>query len=486
MTTKVRNFLHILPPSSHFLMSLRSLPSPHIFYNHTNVSSLPSLSPHSPPPLAPSPPLSPSLPHTVSSCGHAMHLACHTKVFGSMSQDARFGSSYEGNQVIDVKKGELLCPLCKGIGNTILPHTPPHIGRARLPLCVPCVGSDNDGYSGDNGDGSNGDGNNSSNDTKMIGNNEINNNNNYRKSSVIKDISTLLNTTIGSNDNNKGLFREQLNQFVMSLLPDYSKTKKDKNNIKNNIDNENKNENKNDNKNENNINDYNIQGLSLTTITKYEKIIASGFFQRSVLNNFLPLWHTDSTNPHQYWALTKPDLIRSTHLLWAATAYTLMSASRAKSWLGGERGRNWYNSGFISNYFNNQIGLIRSTGGGRSGEGNGGSRGGVGCGVLDPNIDEKEMTLLYQLLLLLRTLDPVLYHHDAEHLQQNMIQPLGELLGGKDPGKFYMLFLVLSDIFVCRRILVISSFSRFSYVDEVDFHPPSNSSLRPYFLSTLR
>lgn len=69
-----------------------------------------------------------------STCGHAMHVKCHENVLNTIRNSAMNRTHYEGSQAIDARRGEILCPLCKGIANTILPHVPPHIARSRLPM----------------------------------------------------------------------------------------------------------------------------------------------------------------------------------------------------------------------------------------------------------------------------------------------------------------------------------------------------------------
>jgi hypothetical protein len=79
----------------------------------------------------------------VSICGHAMHVKCHANVMATIRTNSHNRTHYEGSQAVDAKRGEMLCPLCKGVANTLLPHVPPHLARTRLPLTAPET-SDND------------------------------------------------------------------------------------------------------------------------------------------------------------------------------------------------------------------------------------------------------------------------------------------------------------------------------------------------------
>eukprot|EP00475_Leptophrys_vorax_P020679 TRINITY_DN28356_c0_g4_i2.p1 TRINITY_DN28356_c0_g4~~TRINITY_DN28356_c0_g4_i2.p1 ORF type:complete len:1040 (-),score=232.01 TRINITY_DN28356_c0_g4_i2:345-3347(-) len=60
----------------------------------------------------------------VRPCGHVMHSSCKNNYLAHLNQ--RFNSflRFEGWQVVDVRKGEFLCPFCKGMVNTLIPVVP--------------------------------------------------------------------------------------------------------------------------------------------------------------------------------------------------------------------------------------------------------------------------------------------------------------------------------------------------------------------------
>jgi E3 ubiquitin-protein ligase UBR2 len=65
----------------------------------------------------------------LSRCGHAMHFDCWEHYTATIHANNVSNNSATS---IDVARGEYLCPLCKSICNTIVPHTPAHIASVYL------------------------------------------------------------------------------------------------------------------------------------------------------------------------------------------------------------------------------------------------------------------------------------------------------------------------------------------------------------------
>jgi hypothetical protein len=140
----------------------------------------------------------------------------------------------------------------------------------------------------------------------------------------------------------------------------------------------------------------------VSAVEAYDKVVSGGLFHRDILSHFFPLWHPESHVLHRSSILFNPELARSTHYTWSAAAYTLLSASRS---------RNWVDRSSSSSMFQNRA-----------------------SGLLDTASDEKVMSLIYQLLLFLRSVDPTLYKYDSSILHSSIIGPLGELLSGLNPS----------------------------------------------------
>jgi hypothetical protein len=130
----------------------------------------------------------------------------------------------------------------------------------------------------------------------------------------------------------------------------------------------------------------------------YDRVVSDSLFQKEILSHFIPHWHHDSHAMQRTSVMVKPGLARSTHSSWAAAAYTLLCSSRAKSWLD------------VQSSTPHRV-----------------------DGILDLSEDEKNITLIYQLLLFLRTVDPSLYKHNSAVLHLGLIGPLGDLLSGSSP-----------------------------------------------------
>ena len=134
----------------------------------------------------------------------------------------------------------------------------------------------------------------------------------------------------------------------------------------------------------------------------YDRVVSDSLFQKEILSHFIPHWHYDSHAMQRTSVMVKPGLARSTHSSWAAAAYTLLCSSRAKSWLDVQSPT--------------QQSAMHSV-----------------DGILNLAEDEKNITLIYQLLLFLRTVDPALYKHNSAVLHSGLIGPLGDLLSGCSP-----------------------------------------------------
>ena len=236
--------------------------------------------------------------------------------------------------MIDVKRKELLCPLCKSIGNTILPHTPPHIASASLPQTVTPT-------------------------TTAVA-----------VEGGLMDLSTLLST-------NHESFSEALLIHVRSLLaaPKSAMGVEGESSVLESSD------------------STSSPEVPTVEVTTSASALYNSSFRKAIMRNFLPRWHLDSTM-ERLLGLAVPDLGRCIHLSWSAAAYTLLSASRAKFWLDSDCAE-----------------AVR------------------GCGVLSPVVDEKEVSLVYQLLLLLRSVPPSMGGTDF-NLEEGIITPLSNLLAG--------------------------------------------------------
>eukprot|EP00268_Persea_americana_P013166 TRINITY_DN1573_c1_g1_i1.p1 TRINITY_DN1573_c1_g1~~TRINITY_DN1573_c1_g1_i1.p1 ORF type:complete len:2067 (+),score=416.93 TRINITY_DN1573_c1_g1_i1:302-6502(+) len=60
----------------------------------------------------------------VSSCGHAVHQECRDRYLSSLRQRFIRRIVFEGGHVVDPDQGELLCPVCRRLANSVLPSLP--------------------------------------------------------------------------------------------------------------------------------------------------------------------------------------------------------------------------------------------------------------------------------------------------------------------------------------------------------------------------
>ncbi|GFP90143.1 E3 ubiquitin-protein ligase ubr2 [Phtheirospermum japonicum] len=57
----------------------------------------------------------------VSSCGHAVHQGCLDRYLSSLRERYMRRIVFEGGHIVDPDQGEFLCPVCRGLANSVLP-----------------------------------------------------------------------------------------------------------------------------------------------------------------------------------------------------------------------------------------------------------------------------------------------------------------------------------------------------------------------------
>ncbi|KAJ4842672.1 hypothetical protein Tsubulata_014891 [Turnera subulata] len=60
----------------------------------------------------------------LSSCGHAVHQGCLSLYLSSLRERYSRRISFEGGHIVDPDEGEFLCPVCRRLGNSVLPSLP--------------------------------------------------------------------------------------------------------------------------------------------------------------------------------------------------------------------------------------------------------------------------------------------------------------------------------------------------------------------------
>uniref|UniRef100_A0A5B7BIP5 E3 ubiquitin-protein ligase n=1 Tax=Davidia involucrata TaxID=16924 RepID=A0A5B7BIP5_DAVIN len=60
----------------------------------------------------------------LSSCGHAVHQGCLDRYLSSLKERYMRRIVYEGGHIVDPDQGEFLCPVCRGLANSVLPALP--------------------------------------------------------------------------------------------------------------------------------------------------------------------------------------------------------------------------------------------------------------------------------------------------------------------------------------------------------------------------
>jgi hypothetical protein len=60
----------------------------------------------------------------VKFCGHSVHAECFSGFVVSMKQADQQGTGFDGKNSVQLNKGQVLCPFCKFLGNTLVPFVP--------------------------------------------------------------------------------------------------------------------------------------------------------------------------------------------------------------------------------------------------------------------------------------------------------------------------------------------------------------------------
>ncbi|KAJ8570714.1 hypothetical protein K7X08_037686 [Anisodus acutangulus] len=66
----------------------------------------------------------------LSSCGHAVHQGCLDRYLSSLKERYTRRIVFEGGHVVDPDQGEFLCPVCRGLANSVLPALPADTKRS--------------------------------------------------------------------------------------------------------------------------------------------------------------------------------------------------------------------------------------------------------------------------------------------------------------------------------------------------------------------
>lgn len=66
----------------------------------------------------------------LSSCGHAVHQGCLDRYLSSLKERHVRRNIYEGAHILDLDKGEFLCPVCRQLANSVLPAMPGSFHKA--------------------------------------------------------------------------------------------------------------------------------------------------------------------------------------------------------------------------------------------------------------------------------------------------------------------------------------------------------------------
>ncbi|XP_049342703.1 E3 ubiquitin-protein ligase PRT6-like isoform X1 [Solanum verrucosum] len=66
----------------------------------------------------------------LSSCGHAVHQGCLDRYLSSLKERYTRQIVFEGGHIVDPDQGEFLCPVCRGLANSVLPALPPETKRS--------------------------------------------------------------------------------------------------------------------------------------------------------------------------------------------------------------------------------------------------------------------------------------------------------------------------------------------------------------------
>ncbi|KAK4432355.1 E3 ubiquitin-protein ligase PRT6 [Sesamum alatum] len=77
----------------------------------------------------------------VSSCGHAVHQGCLDRYLSSLRERYIRRIVFEGGHIVDPDQGEFLCPVCRGLANSVLPALPGDLRKVPQPPAVPTISS---------------------------------------------------------------------------------------------------------------------------------------------------------------------------------------------------------------------------------------------------------------------------------------------------------------------------------------------------------
>ncbi|KAL2509527.1 E3 ubiquitin-protein ligase [Forsythia ovata] len=77
----------------------------------------------------------------VSSCGHAVHQRCLDRYLSSLRQWYGRRIVREGGHIVDLDQGEFLCPVCRGLANSVLPASSRDLRRVPQPPTISTVDS---------------------------------------------------------------------------------------------------------------------------------------------------------------------------------------------------------------------------------------------------------------------------------------------------------------------------------------------------------
>ncbi|KAK4392246.1 E3 ubiquitin-protein ligase PRT6 [Sesamum angolense] len=77
----------------------------------------------------------------VSSCGHAVHQGCLDRYLSSLKERYLRRIVFEGGHIVDPDQGEFLCPVCRGLANSVLPALPGDLRKVPQPPAVPTISS---------------------------------------------------------------------------------------------------------------------------------------------------------------------------------------------------------------------------------------------------------------------------------------------------------------------------------------------------------
>ncbi|KAL2502824.1 E3 ubiquitin-protein ligase [Forsythia ovata] len=75
----------------------------------------------------------------VSSCGHAVHQGCLDRYLSSLRERYIRRIVFEGGHIVDPDQGEFLCPVCRGLANSVLPALLGDFRKVHPPSAIPTI-----------------------------------------------------------------------------------------------------------------------------------------------------------------------------------------------------------------------------------------------------------------------------------------------------------------------------------------------------------